>query len=432
VRIAILGGGPAGLAAAYFISQRRLASKITVFEKEDRLGGMASGFPIGGQAWPLDKTYHHLFANDDSLINFGQEIGYPPFIFRSPLTASLYNSRIIPLDSPQDFFRFPFLSLDEKIRAGLVLGLLRFFPKLKLYDRWPAEQFLQKTMGKRSWQILWEELFRKKFGKYAGIISTAFIWARLNKRTKKLGYPSGGYQSFIDFLAAKNREQGVEIEKRRPILQITKTGAQFTLVSGSREDVREERFDLVISTLPTPVLAGVGKKLFDEGYLARLGKIRYLNALNLIVVSDDKLLKKTYWLNICNRQLPFMVAVQHTNFIDKTHYQGREVLYIGNYLDYKDPLFNLKAKDLFATYFPFLKKINPDYQAINKQLFLFKVPFSQPIFDRQFIRLKPEMVSPVKNFFIANLDMTYPYDRGVNYAIKLGREVAEKALEQLC
>jgi len=56
---------------------------------------------------------------------------------------------------------------------------------------------------------------------------------------------------------------------------------------------------------------------------------------------------------------------------------------------------------------------------------MFKAPFAQPIFDKEFVKNKPYFITPVKNFFIANLDMTYPYDRGTNYAVKLGKEVAK-------
>ena len=431
MRIAILGGGISALTSAYFILRRNPSLEIVLFEKEKFLGGMASGFEIDSKTWPLEKTYHHLFANDKDLINFSKEIGYPPFIFHSPLTASLYNSRIIPLDRPQDLLSFPLLPMKEKIRAAFILAWLRFFPKLSLYDTLPAERFLRKTMGDKSWYVLWQELFRKKFGKYAGIILTAFIWARISKRTKKLGYPQGGYQSLVNFLENKILSQGAVVKKQVAVLRIIKNNSRFELTTRDKRGLSKDKFDLIISTLPTPVLIKVGEDLFRTDYLSRLRKIRYLDALNLIVVSDDKLLKKTYWLNICRPNFPFMVTVQHTNFISKDHYQKKEILYIGSYLEPTNRLFSLDSKSLFNYYFPFLKKINPTYKALNKQLFLFKIPFAQPIFSQDFVRLKPTMVSPVRNFFIANLDMTYPYDRGVNYAVKLGKEVAVKIREQL-
>jgi hypothetical protein len=54
---------------------------------------------------------------------------------------------------------------------------------------------------------------------------------------------------------------------------------------------------------------------------------------------------------------------------------------------------------------------------------VFRAPFAQPIFDKNFLKYKPNFFTPAKNFYIANLDMTYPYDRGTNYAVKLGKEI---------
>jgi len=57
--------------------------------------------------------------------------------------------------------------------------------------------------------------------------------------------------------------------------------------------------------------------------------------------------------------------------------------------------------------------------------YVFRSQFAQPIFDKEFLKNKPDFITPVKNFFIANLDMTYPYDRGTNYAVKLGKEITK-------
>jgi protoporphyrinogen oxidase len=58
--------------------------------------------------------------------------------------------------------------------------------------------------------------------------------------------------------------------------------------------------------------------------------------------------------------------------------------------------------------------------------YTFKAPFAQPIFDKNFVANMPGFETPIENFYNANLDMTYPYDRGTNYAVKLGKQVAEK------
>ena len=84
----------------------------------------------------------------------------------------------------------------------------------------------------------------------------------------------------------------------------------------------------------------------------------------------------------------------------------------------------MKKEELINYCLPHLKKIN-NQQLTIKNSYLFHGPFAQPIYDRDFLKIKPDFITPVKNFYIANLDMTYPYDRGTNYAVKLGREVSE-------
>lgn len=89
MKIAILGGGFTGLTAAYYLQKK--GHQVTVFEKEKTLGGMAAGFKTNNWDWYLEKTVHHLFANDDDILNFAKEIKFDEIFFREPETASLYS-----------------------------------------------------------------------------------------------------------------------------------------------------------------------------------------------------------------------------------------------------------------------------------------------------------------------------------------------------
>src|SRR3989339_2145925 len=91
MKIAIIGGGLTGLTAAYYLSKKN--HQITVFEKEEVSGGLASGFKMKNWDWYLDRTYHHIFANDADILNFSKEIGFNKFFFQSPETASLFNDK---------------------------------------------------------------------------------------------------------------------------------------------------------------------------------------------------------------------------------------------------------------------------------------------------------------------------------------------------
>ncbi len=92
-RVLIIGGGIAGLAAAYDLAQPGRvggAFDVTVVEAGPELGGLASGFK-GKPSWdrPLERFYHHLFTNDDAIIGLTRELGIANKLVRhTPVTAS--------------------------------------------------------------------------------------------------------------------------------------------------------------------------------------------------------------------------------------------------------------------------------------------------------------------------------------------------------
>lgn len=418
MHVAILGGGITGLTSAYFTSKK--GHTVVLYEKAPTLGGLAQGFKVKGWKWPLEYAYHHLFEDDTDIINFVKEIGMDDVFLRQLETNSLYgepgNYRIYPVDSPQKFLTFPLLPVVDKIRASAVLAVLKFFPLLPLYESMSAEKFVKKYMGEKMWNVFFQELFRKKFGKYSGKILASFLWARIHKRSKRLGYIVGGFQSFTDHLERACLNQGVVIHKGIDIGPISKKGDTFT--------IQKEKFDVVISTLPSAVLAKAGKSILSKKELKSFSSLSFLFARVLILETDKPILNSTYWLNICTPHIPAMVFAQHTNFIDKKYYGGKHIAYIGWYQNPDDSLMKLSHEELVDLVKPHLSDIREsDFKILRS--FSFVGPFAQPIFDKNFLKNKPSYTTSVPGLYVANLDMTYPYDRGTNFAVKLGKEVSE-------
>jgi len=432
MKIAVLGGGLTGLTAAHHLSGHN--HEVTLFESNDLLGGLASGFKGEGWDWYLERAYHHIFSSDQDILSLAKVVGFEGFSFKEPVTAAMYevthpsprlrgasNYRTYSVDTPQDFLSFPLLTYPEKIRVGLVVAFLKLSPFFSLYEKQTAEKFLRSSMGDRVWDVLWEELFRKKFGKKAGNILASFIWARIKKRTKSLGYPEGGFQTFINFVAKKNKDRGVTIKTQTIVDRITKSGRGFEVYDSGKK--KGTFFDVVISTLPTPVFLTVLGGELPAPYRKQLSQIKYLNAVNLILETEQPFFKKEYWINMCDKKAPMMVLVQHTNFIDKKHYDNKHILYCANYVEKEHSLWTMSQEEIIKYHLPYIRKITNNKGDIF-QAHLFKAPFAQPLFDREFPARMPHFETPIKNLFIANLDMTYPYDRGTNYAVKLGKEVA--------
>mgnify|MGYP001575596309 FL=1 len=420
MKIAILGGGITGLTSAYYLAKD--GHRVTIMEKESALGGLASGFKSKDWNWYLERAYHHLFASDHDILNFAKEIGFNKIYFKKSTTSSLFliDNKLFsyPLDTPIDLLKFPLLKLIDKLRAGFVIAFLKLSPYLPFYRKITSEEFLKKSMGIKVWNTLWQQLFRGKFGKYAGIISSSFIWARIKKRTKGLGYVEGGFQTFIDYIKNKLKTLGVNVLTSYEITNIEKRGDKF--------EVNGKIYDKIISTLPTPILVKLTSNIFSKKYLSHFNKLKYLHAITLILETDKPILDKTYWLNICTDKIPFMILAQHTNFADKKNYNNNHLAYIGWYVDGDNKLLKMNKEEILKLVKPYFKKINSNCSIVKLfNCYLFKAAYAQPIFDKDFEENKPDFITPLKNFFIANLDMTYPYDRGTNYAVKLGKEVSK-------
>src|SRR3989338_2920145 len=107
MKIGIIGAGALGLTAGFELS--KMGHEVTIFEKEDRVGGLAVDFEENG--WHLEKYYHHIFKTDKEFIQTAKELGLGSKLkWVVPDTSVYYQGKIYPLDSPLDVLRFSPLS----------------------------------------------------------------------------------------------------------------------------------------------------------------------------------------------------------------------------------------------------------------------------------------------------------------------------------
>ena len=423
MKVAIIGAGFTGLAAAYKLSKRGIA--VIVFEKEATPGGLAIGFKEKDWEWALERHYHHLFTSDNDILQLAAEVGHK-INFSKAKSSTQIHSKILQLDSPFNLIKFPEIPFIDRIRTGIVLTYLKLTPLWLPLETITAKQFLIKWMGNKSWQTLWQPLFSGKFHGYQDQIPASWFWARVKKRSAKLGYPEGGFLALaksVENLAKKNRVKFVyntsvkEIAKNKKGLEIKTKNKTYL-------------FDKVICTLPTPMFLGITKKLPQE-YTGSIKPLKGLGALNLVLCLSKQLLTdSSYWLNI-NDKHPFLAIVEHTNFINKSHYGDNHLIYIGNYLPQDHEYFSKSAEELTNIFLPHLRQINPNFSGDQiRQSWVFKAPFAQPIVPLNYSKLIPPLTTPIPGLFLANMQQVYPWDRGTNYAVELGLKVASEVADE--
>ena len=119
-------------------------------------------------------------------------------------------------------------------------------------------------------------------------------------------------------------------------------------------------------------------------------------------------LSHIYWMNIADRDMPFLAIVEHTNFVGPENYGGNHIVYISNYLEPGHEYFNLSEDQLWALFEPALKKINPQFgpEWVTGR-WLFKGPYAQPIITTEYRDKKPDHRTPVDGLY-QNGSCTHP------------------------
>ena len=144
MRIGIIGGGVAGLAAAYELTKRGHFAEV--FEQAPFLGGQASTFPVyGGQ---LERGYHHLFVSDTAITELIHELGLGEKLAWLESKVGLYHAgKVWDFSTPTDLLRFTPLSLLQRLRVGLWTLLLQRTSDWRKFEDVTRPRMAQQTHG---------------------------------------------------------------------------------------------------------------------------------------------------------------------------------------------------------------------------------------------------------------------------------------------
>ncbi|WP_136414724.1 NAD(P)/FAD-dependent oxidoreductase [Herbaspirillum sp. ST 5-3] len=426
-QVTIVGGGFTGLAAAYELVKKGI--QVTVLEAEPELGGLAAAFEVGGEK--LDRFYHHWFTNDLEVMGLIDELGLNDRVEISPTnTGVYYANNIFRLSTPWDLLNFTPLSFCDRIRLGLLALRARRVTDWKSLESKTAHEWLRELGGEEVYRVVWQPLLKGKFGPYAEEVSAVWFWNKLKLRggsrgkggEERLAYFKGGFVALAEAIAGKIRELGGRIEVSAPVLNIGLSDGKWTITT-SKGDVSSER---VIATTALPLVAGMIGGWASSDYIERLERIRYIGNVCLIL-ELDRPLSKTYWLNVNDPSFPFVGVIEHTNFERPETYGGRHIVYLSKYLPHTDHLYSMSSDEFLEYALPFLKKMFPSVERSWIQKYhLWRARWSQPVVERHYSGLIPDEKGHEAGFYICSMAQIYPEDRGTNYAIRGGVDIARK------
>ena len=139
-----------------------------------------------------------------------------------------------------------------------------------------------------------------------------------------------------------------------------------------------------------------------------------------------------YWFNLPKSAgFPFLALVEHTNFLTPENFGGDHILYAGDYLEPEHEYFPMSKDELLQRLLPAMARINPAFKPDwVRETWLFKTKYAQPVPLVNHSQNIPSIRTPISGLYFASMSQVYPWDRGTNFAVEIGRKAALMMLDE--
>jgi len=435
MRVDVIGGGISGLASAYLLSEYSRDLEIHVWERDFALGGLAGSFST--EYFTVEKFYHHLYRRDTALTSLIERLGLGNDLeWRAASTGAYYQQRPYRLSSPLDLLKYKPLDFFDRLRLGRLMLHARRCKDWRQLDDIPVREYVTNIAGEAVYKVVWEPLFRGKFGRYADSISAAWLWSKLVDRggsrniggQEVLGYVRGGLGRIFDAMGRSIRNHGHSVHMGCGVrrLACSGDGKVRTIVT----DNGTYETDFVLSGLQVPDLADILPEAF-AAYRRSLRQINFLGTI-CVVLTLDRPLSKFYWTNVMDPSFPFIGIIEQTKWADDKDFSGKHVVYIAAYIPSDDPRIDMDTDTLVSFYLPYIQRIFPNFSRAHiKSQASWRAPYTQPIVQVGYRHLIPEIDAPIDNLLVCTMAQIYPHDRQVSNGVEMAKKTVDALLRKL-
>lgn len=310
--VAVIGAGPAGLAAAYELTRRGVP--VIVFEQDGRIGGLAQ--TIEHKGFRFDIGGHRFFTKQKSVLDLWRSLLGDELLERLRLSHIIYRERL---------FDYPLKPLNTLRNLGLTSSLLilasyargRLFPispERSLAD-WVTNRFGRrlyrmffKTYTEKVWGVpcseigaRWAAQRIKGLSLRTAVFSMLFpVWrGEIRTLTDHFYYPRLGPGMMWDALRERIVAGGGEVRLLTRVTGVVHEGGRVRRIV-VRSGEREESFDIshVISSMPLRQLFHALDPAPSSDIAVAAGRLRYRDFLTVALIIDATELFPDNWLYI--------------------------------------------------------------------------------------------------------------------------------------
>jgi len=306
--VVVLGGGPAGLTAAYLLAKQ--GKPVIVLESTDALGGIARTTIKNG--FRFDLGGHRFFTKVKEVDDLWHEIMGDEFLKRPRKSRIYWNDK---------FLEYPLQGVDVIRKLGpveLTRCMLSYFwaalkPKGRedTFEEWVSNRFGKrlythffKTYTEKLWGVKATEIRaewaaqRIKGLSFFAAAKAAFFGNEGNKiksLISEFNYPRFGPGQMWELMAEAIREHGGEIRMNAPVTKLVIDGGKVTELIAGGETLTPSH---VISSLPLRTTVGIAEPRAPLSVRDAARGLRYREFLTVLLVIKGADLFDDNWIYI--------------------------------------------------------------------------------------------------------------------------------------
>jgi protoporphyrinogen oxidase len=424
-RIAVIGAGPMGLAAAYELA--KAGHSVKIFERDDRIGGQSAMMDFAGLR--IERYYHFVCKPDVTLFAYLDELGLSNRLRWATTKMGFFSGgKLHDWGNPIALLKFPGLSMVDKVRYGLHVMYSKNIKDWRKYDSMSSTDWLKRWLGPKGYDVLWRSLFEYKFYELQDNLSAAWLGTRIKRvalsrkslMKEELGYIEGGSEVLLNAVLTRFKGLGGELALSTGIDEVV---IENDAVKGVQSGGAFEPFDQVVSTIPMPYLVKLVPSLpADEK--AKVAAIQNVGVV-CVLLKLKKPFTPNFWLNINDPriEIPGFIEYSNLNPVDGKH--GASVIYAPYYMPKSNPKYTRDGQAFIDETIAAMKLIRPDFDPSDVLASAAsRYEFAQTVCTPNFYEALVPMVSTVRGLFMADTSHGYPEDRSISDSMGIGAQLA--------
>jgi len=382
-RYAVVGGGLLGMTLALRLRQHGHA--VTLFERSNKLGGLASAWRLGDVEW--DRHYHVILLSDGHLRSILRELDLERHMKWIETKTGFYtDGTFFSMSSSLEFLRFPPLGFLSKARLAATIFYASRITNWRTLENILVADWLRHWSGSTTFEKIWLPLLRAKLGESYRKTSAAFIWATIQRmyaarrsglKKEMFGYVPGGYGRILKTFNDHLEKEGVEIVLDARLDSVGNQDDERVILHFA--DGSHNVFDRAVLTIPPKVVARVCPDLTTrEAQLLEGIEYQGIVCASLLL---EKPLGPYYITNITDSWVPFTAVIEMSAFVDREEFGGRSLVYLPKYLAGDDGSFEIPDEEWERRFVEALMRMYPDLREsdilsfkLSRERFVYALP----------------------------------------------------------